>query len=68
VQELEDAGLLATPLRPTPRAIEAADLPQLTFLDAVCHESLRLFPPAPSGGARRLTKDTQACPVIADFL
>lgn len=58
VEELRDAGLLATPDNPSPPAITAEALAGLTVLDAVCHESLRVFTPAPSGGIRVLTKDT----------
>lgn len=56
-EELQDAGFLATPDMPNPPAITAEDLAGLRVLDAVCHESLRLFPPAPNGGFRTLNKD-----------
>ena len=34
--ELDDAGLLVTPQRPAPRAMEYADLSRLTYLSWVC--------------------------------
>eukprot|EP00892_Ulva_mutabilis_P006220 jgi/Ulvmu1/3970/UM181_0004.1 len=58
VQELDEAGLLATPERPTPPAVTPSQLVSLKVLDAVCHESLRLFPPVP-GAARKLVQETK---------
>ena len=58
-EELHDAGLLATPERPDPPAVTAEQLSKLSVLDAVCHEALRVFPPAPNGGFRELTHDTE---------
>ena len=34
--ELDNAGLLVTPQRPAPRAMEYADLSRLTYLSWVC--------------------------------
>ena len=34
--ELDDAGLLVTPQRPAPRAMEYADLSRLNYLSWVC--------------------------------
>ena len=34
--ELDEAGLLVTPQRPVPRAMEYADLARLTYLGWVC--------------------------------
>lgn len=36
MQELDAAGLLVTPERPKPRAMEYADLGRLTYLSWVC--------------------------------
>ena len=58
MQELKAEGLLATPEQPEPATVTAAQLLNLKVLDAVCHESLRLFPPVPSA-ARMITQDTQ---------
>eukprot|EP00892_Ulva_mutabilis_P004477 jgi/Ulvmu1/2400/UM133_0001.1 len=58
-EELREAGLLAEPGRPPPRAIARDDLARMTVLGAVCHESLRLLPPSPVGGLRELGKDTK---------
>lgn len=58
VQELREAGLLASPAAPEPRAITREDLASLVMLDAICHESLRIMPPAPIGGIRELDRDT----------
>eukprot|EP00892_Ulva_mutabilis_P006221 jgi/Ulvmu1/3971/UM181_0005.1 len=60
VQELDEAGLLATSERPEPPPVTAEHLSSLKVLDAVCHESLRLFPPVP-GAARVLTQETEIC-------
>lgn len=55
VQELAAAGLVATPGVPPPPPPTPAALKGLPFLDAVVHESLRLYSPA-SGGGRVLAK------------
>ena len=54
MEELRDAGLFAAGAKFT-----SGNLAGLSVLDAVCHESLRYFPPAPSGGLRVLGQDTQ---------
>jgi cytochrome P450 len=59
VQELADAELLTTSENPTPRSLTGKDLVNLTFLDAIFHESLRVLPPAPSGSLRTLQVDTE---------
>jgi cytochrome P450 len=59
MQELTDAELLATPENPKPRSMNGKDLLNLTFLDAIFHESLRVFPPAPSGSLRTLEADVE---------
>ena len=38
--ELDDAGLLVTPQRPAPRAMEYADLSRLNYLSWVCKVGL----------------------------
>lgn len=58
VQELREAGLLATADMPQPPTVTAAQLYSLNFLNAVCHESLRLMAPVP-GSARVLGHDTE---------
>ena len=58
-EELQDAGLLATPSAPSPPAITSDHLAGLPVLDAICHESLRVFPPVPNGAVRVLAKDTE---------
>eukprot|EP00892_Ulva_mutabilis_P010423 jgi/Ulvmu1/7753/UM039_0061.1 len=58
-EELEGAGLLATPENPEPRGMTADDLSKLTVLDAVVHESMRLMPTVPHGGLRLLKEDTK---------
>jgi cytochrome P450 len=58
LQELDTLELLVTAERPEPRTITAEDISRLQILDAVCHESLRLLPTAPSGGFRKLQQDT----------
>ena len=45
--ELDAAGLLVTPERPQPRALQYADLSKLTFLCACLKESMRLHPTIP---------------------
>eukprot|EP00892_Ulva_mutabilis_P010420 jgi/Ulvmu1/7750/UM039_0058.1 len=60
VQELDEAGLLATPERPNPPPVTVGHLSSLKVLDTVCHESLRLFPPVPIA-ARALTQETEIC-------
>eukprot|EP00892_Ulva_mutabilis_P010425 jgi/Ulvmu1/7755/UM039_0063.1 len=58
-EELNGAGLLATSENPKPRAVTAEDLSNLTVLDAITHESLRLMSTAPNGGLRVLLSDTE---------
>ena len=58
VQELGDAGLLATVECPEPPAVTAEQLAGLSVLDAVCHESMRLLTPEPFGGFRQLAEHT----------
>jgi cytochrome P450 len=58
--ELCNLGLLATRNQPTGRTPTVADLRKMTFLDALFHEVLRLFPPAPGGTMRRLRKSVTA--------
>ena len=44
--ELKEAGLLVTPQRPVPRAMEYADLARLTYLGWVCKVGvLEIFMP-----------------------
>jgi Cytochrome P450 len=57
VQELDGAGLLATPATPDPVLPTTDSVKKLPYLDAVIHESLRCFPPVPPGGARQLSAD-----------
>lgn len=45
--ELDAAGLLVTPERPKPRALQYADLSKLTFLCACLKEAMRLHPTIP---------------------
>jgi cytochrome P450 len=59
VQELNKAGLLATPEAPRPPQPTVEQLREMSFLDAVVHESLRVFPPAPNGTIRDLNKDLE---------
>jgi cytochrome P450 len=58
--ELSNLGLLATPSQPTPRAPTVADLRKMTFLDALFHEVLRLFPPGSGGTMRKLREEITA--------
>ena len=44
VAELDAAGLLASPTRPTPRPFDWSDLGRLPYLGAVLKEALRLLP------------------------
>ncbi|XP_047959346.1 cytochrome P450 CYP82D47-like [Salvia hispanica] len=39
------------------RLVSESDITNLVYLQAICKESLRLYPPAPLGGTRRLTQD-----------
>jgi cytochrome P450 len=59
LQELDTARLVSTPQNPSPPGPTAAQLRDLPFLDAILHESLRVFPPAPSGTIRDLDKDLE---------
>ena len=52
-------GLLATPSKPAPRLPTGRDLVKLLYLDAVFHESLRLFAPSPLGTSRQLAAATE---------
>lgn len=56
LQEMREAGLVATAALPQPPAVTARQLNTLAVLDAVCHESLRLMPPVP-GSVRKVTRD-----------
>ena len=58
MQELDSAELLASATRPEPRPANGRDLVKLECLDALFHESLRMFPPSPSGTSRQLSEDT----------
>ena len=58
-QELDKAGLLVTPERPSPRHPTPQDLSELRFLNAIFHETMRCFPPTPIGTARKLPKDME---------
>ena len=57
-QELDEAGLLASPSRPEPRPLTHADLTALPYMDAVIKESMRLWPVASTGTGRVATEDT----------
>ncbi|CAL5223031.1 g5486 [Coccomyxa viridis] len=50
--ELDEAGLLVTPQRPAPRAMDYADLARLTYLGWVCKEAMRVRPVAATGVTR----------------
>jgi hypothetical protein len=52
LQELESAGLLATPSNPHPAAFTWQQLGKLQYLQAVIREGLRLFSPAANGSFR----------------
>jgi cytochrome P450 len=54
LQELSDAGMLASDERPQPELPTADSVKHLRFLEAAIYESLRCFPPAPFGGSRVL--------------
>ncbi|GAX83027.1 hypothetical protein CEUSTIGMA_g10454.t1 [Chlamydomonas eustigma] len=58
--ELKDAGLMHGCEIP-PRALTWADLGQLTYLNAVIKETLRLWPSASLGTWRRTHRDTKIC-------
>jgi Cytochrome P450 len=57
VQELAAAGMLATRDDPTPTQPTAESARELRFLNAVVHESLRCFPPATAGVARKTQRE-----------
>ena len=59
MQELEDAGMLASEQTPLPELPSADSVKDLRFLDAVLHESLRCYPPVPFGGGRALDQDVE---------
>ncbi|KAG1667199.1 hypothetical protein FOA52_004194 [Chlamydomonas sp. UWO 241] len=59
--ELDALGLLKTPKRPEPRAVEWDDLGRMTFLNAVIKETLRWQSPASLGSVRVSTKMTKIC-------
>lgn len=46
LQELDELELLQTPERRNPRQVTAQDLSSMRVLNAIVHESLRLFSPA----------------------
>ena len=62
--ELDAAGLLVTPERPKPRALQYADLSKLTFLCTCLKEAMRLHPTIPmvSRWGEHLKFRRKACP------
>ena len=62
MQELEQAGLLATPDQPTPRAPTLSDLNDLKYLNAIFHEGAirKLTLPCPSERVES-TRQAQSC-------
>ena len=57
MQELDAAGMLATPDNRSPALPTAESARDLPFLNAVIHESLRCFPPATAGVGRILDRE-----------
>jgi hypothetical protein len=55
MQELDAAGLLATPVNPSPSPFTWQLLGKLQYLQAVIREGLRLFSPAANGSFRMNT-------------
>ncbi|KAG1667781.1 hypothetical protein FOA52_010818 [Chlamydomonas sp. UWO 241] len=60
-EELDSLGLLKTPKRREPRAVEWEDLGRMTFLNAVIKETLRVHSPAGMGTIRMASKATKIC-------
>lgn len=59
--ELATAGLLPVPGHSPAAPLTEAAVRTLPYLNAVAHESLRLFPPMPLGGARQLSRTLPVC-------
>eukprot|EP00884_Botryococcus_braunii_P008881 jgi/Botrbrau1/17995/Bobra.0713s0002.1 len=56
-QELDEAGLLVTASRPSPRPLQYTDLSQLTYLNWVLKESMRMSPVIGGGVPRVALRD-----------